>query len=59
MSGLNQLLRHLRQERGASLVEYAMLLAFIVLVCLAAMTFLGTQTSTGITDSSSSLFTPN
>jgi Flp pilus assembly pilin Flp len=56
MSGLNQLLLRLRDDRGASLVEYAMLLAFIVLVCLAAMTFLGAQTSTGITESSSSLF---
>jgi Flp pilus assembly pilin Flp len=56
MSGLNQLLLRLRDDCGASLVEYAMLLAFIVLVCLAAMTFLGTQTSTGITESSSSLF---
>jgi Flp pilus assembly pilin Flp len=58
MSGLNLLLLRLRDQRGASLVEYAMLLAFIVLVCLAAMAFLGTQTSTGITESSSSLF-PN
>lgn len=32
-------------ERGASFVEYALLLALIVLVCLAAMTTLGQDTS--------------
>jgi Flp pilus assembly pilin Flp len=30
-------------DRGASLVEYAFLLAFIVIVCVAAVMFLGTQ----------------
>ena len=58
MSGLKLVLLRLRDERGASLVEYALLLAFIVLVCLAAMAFLGTQTSANITENSSSLF-PN
>jgi pilus assembly protein Flp/PilA len=33
-------------ENGASLVEYALLLALIVLVCIAAMTLLGNQAST-------------
>ena len=32
-------------ERGASLVEYALLIALIVLVCVLAMTFLGGQVS--------------
>jgi pilus assembly protein Flp/PilA len=30
-----------RDERGASLVEYALLLALIAVVCIAAVTFLG------------------
>jgi pilus assembly protein Flp/PilA len=30
-------------ERGASLVEYALLVALIAVVCIAAVTFLGTS----------------
>lgn len=30
-------------ERGASLVEYALLLACIAIVCIGAITFLGNQ----------------
>jgi len=30
-----------RDERGASLVEYALLVALIAVVCIAAITFLG------------------
>ncbi|MBA2283299.1 MAG: Flp family type IVb pilin [Actinomycetota bacterium] len=30
-------------EKGASLVEYALLLALIAVVCIAAVTFIGTQ----------------
>ena len=32
-------------ERGASLVEYAFLVALIAIVCLVAIAFLGTSTS--------------
>ncbi len=32
-----------RTERGAALVEYALLLALIAVVCIAALTILGTQ----------------
>ena len=32
-------------ERGASLVEYALLVALIAVVCILAITFLGTQAS--------------
>jgi pilus assembly protein Flp/PilA len=35
-----------RQEEGATLAEYALLLALIAVVCLAAVTALGTQIST-------------
>jgi len=33
-------------ERGASLVEYAFLVGLIAMVCLAAVAFLGSSTST-------------
>lgn len=36
---------HTNSDRGASLVEYALLLAFIAIVCVSAMTILGEQTS--------------
>lgn len=36
-----------RCERGASLVEYALLVALIAIVALAAVTFLGRQSSGG------------
>lgn len=32
------------RERGAGLVEYALLLALIALVCVSAVTFFGSQT---------------
>jgi pilus assembly protein Flp/PilA len=32
-------------ERGAAMVEYALLVALIAVVCLLAVTFLGTSTS--------------
>jgi pilus assembly protein Flp/PilA len=32
-------------ERGASLVEYALLVALVALVCIAALVFLGTEVS--------------
>ena len=32
---------HTRTERGASLVEYALLVALIAVVCIAAVTLLG------------------
>ena len=34
-------LAHVRSERGASLVEYALLVALIAVVCIAAVTTLG------------------
>jgi pilus assembly protein Flp/PilA len=32
---------HVKSERGASLVEYALLVALIAVVCIAAVTLLG------------------
>ena len=45
-------------ERGASLVEYALLLALIALVCVTAVQFLGTSASGSLDRSGSSLFVP-
>ncbi len=36
----------IRNERGAALVEYALLLALIAVVCIVALQVLGTQAST-------------
>src|SRR5947208_1727637 len=38
--------RFARDERGASLVEYALLVALIAVVCIVAIQFLGTSAST-------------
>lgn len=37
--------RRLRNDTGASLVEYALLVALIAIVCVAAVTFFGGETS--------------
>jgi pilus assembly protein Flp/PilA len=36
---------HIKSERGASLVEYALLVALIAVVCIAAVTTLGKNAS--------------
>ncbi|MEM7274323.1 MAG: Flp family type IVb pilin [Actinomycetota bacterium] len=35
-------------ERGASLVEYALLVALIAVVCIGAVTFLGNEAADGL-----------
>jgi len=47
--------RATRSERGASLVEYALLLALIAMVCFAAVSLLGNSTSTKLSDLGGSL----
>lgn len=42
-------------ERGASLVEYALLVALIAVVCVGAVTFLGRSVGTGLGNAGSSL----
>ena len=39
-----------RGDRGASLVEYALLLALIAMVCLVAVNTIGEPTSTGLSN---------
>jgi pilus assembly protein Flp/PilA len=44
LSSLKQFTLHLvRDEEGASLVEYVLLVALIAVVCIAAVTLLGTS----------------
>ena len=42
-------------ERGASLVEYALLVALIAVVCIVAVTFLGTSASSKFNTTGSSI----
>ncbi|MFZ4433664.1 MAG: Flp family type IVb pilin [Microthrixaceae bacterium] len=46
---------HCKTERGASLVEYALLVALIAVVCIAAVTFLGRNASNKFNQVGSSL----
>ncbi len=44
-----------RSDRGASLVEYALLMALIALACFAALRFFGTSMSSRYSISASSI----
>ena len=46
-------------EAGAAVVEYALLLAFIVLVAFVAIIFIGGTVTNGLNSSGSSLFVPH
>jgi pilus assembly protein Flp/PilA len=46
---------HIDDERGASLVEYALLVALIAVVCIAAVTALGQTASEKFSEVDSSL----
>jgi pilus assembly protein Flp/PilA len=50
--------RHLTTERGASLVEYALLLALIAIVCIAAVTAMGGSVGSSFQSSGDSMFGP-
>jgi pilus assembly protein Flp/PilA len=47
--------RATQSERGASVVEYALLLALIAVVCIAAVTFLGNSVDTRLSTTGQSL----
>jgi Flp pilus assembly pilin Flp len=50
-------IRWMRQaERAASLVEYALLIALIALAMVAAVTFLGDSTRTGLDGAGTSIY---
>ncbi|MGD0652155.1 MAG: Flp family type IVb pilin [Verrucomicrobiia bacterium] len=42
---MNSLMRKLSQRSGQSLVEYTMVIALVVMVCIVALTLLGTNAS--------------
>jgi pilus assembly protein Flp/PilA len=46
---------HCSTERGASLVEYALLVALIAIVCIAAVTFIGKSADTKFSTAGSSI----
>ena len=48
--------RWAKTERGASLVEYALLLALIAVVCVAAVTVMGTGLRDNYSESTTSIF---
>jgi pilus assembly protein Flp/PilA len=43
--------RYGRDERGASMVEYALLIGLIAVVCIGAVSFLGTKSNAGTSGS--------
>ncbi len=52
---LNTLQRFLSSEDGPTAVEYAVMLSLIIVVCLIAITSVGTSASTTFTNAASSL----
>ena len=50
-----QLRRFLRSEDGPTAVEYAVMLALIIMVCIMAIQSLGTNASTTFTNAANSL----
>jgi pilus assembly protein Flp/PilA len=44
------LLKFLKDDRGATMVEYALMIALIALVCIVAVTALGTSVSSKFSD---------
>ena len=44
-----------KSERGASLVEYALLLALIAVVCIAAITFIGNKADESFSSTGSAI----
>lgn len=55
MTSLNTLRRFLSSEDGPTAVEYAVMLALIILVCLIAITSVGTNTSASFSNAANSL----
>ncbi len=51
-------IRFVRDEDGASLVEYALLIALIAVVCVGAVTAIGTAVNTKLNGASTALGAP-
>ena len=55
-SEMRELIAHVRRdEEGAALVEYGLLIGLIAVVCLVAVTTLGTEVSTAFSNIASAL----
>lgn len=53
---MRETMKRLRKnERGASLVEYALLVALIAVVCVAAVTIFGTRTGDSLNSTASKI----
>lgn len=53
-----QVRTRIKNETGASLVEYALLLALIAVVCIAAITLIGRKANSSFNSTGSALTTP-
>ena len=52
---MKKLLRFLQDESGPTAVEYAVMLAMIIMVCVAAVNLVGQTTAASFTDSATQL----
>ena len=50
-----KMINFFKDEEGATMVEYALMLALIAIVCIAAVTFVGTSTKTIFTKADTAL----
>ena len=55
----NRIVDHVHDENGNALIEYCFLFALIVVVCIAAVTYLGTSTSGRQTNSANQIIAAN
>jgi Flp pilus assembly pilin Flp len=55
----NRVVHYVRDDQGNALVEYLFLFALIVVVCISAITFLGTSTSARSTNSANQIVAAN
>jgi pilus assembly protein Flp/PilA len=55
LESLALFISRMRSERGASLVEYALLIVLIAVVCIGAVTLIGQSTSSSLSSTGSIL----
>ena len=55
LPAMQKIIRFLRSEDGPTAVEYGVMLALIFLVCIAAITLVGQQTSSSFTSSNNAI----
>ncbi len=55
-AAINRIWIRVVDERGASMVEYALLIALIAIIALVAVAFFGTQLSDSFGDSTTDMF---